>query len=297
MTSPNEPGRDDAERQQRDGQDSAASTPSEEQAEAQPNAETPEQADGAEAASAERAEDTEATPAQESAEDATKTEAAAERSESATEQTESAAEQAEQTESASEQAEQTESATERTEGAAVAEEAPAAAAQADQEQTAVAGQDQASGLGEELAGDAPKKKKTGLIVGVAAAAVLVLAAAGVGAYMLFSGPSAQKVAEDYAAVSNQETQDPASVSVDDYRSLVCSKAMPQIEQIQKQKEAFLKQAKPQDLDMLKQVHTSVKNVQADGDKGKVTLEQTVPGQQAQELNLNLIKEDGWKLCA
>lgn len=297
MTSPNEPGRDDAEQQQRDGQDSAASTPSEEQAEAQPNAETPEQADGAEAASAEQAEDTEANPAQESAEDATKTGAVGEQAEDATERSESATAQTEAAADGTEATEQSESATERVEGAAGAEEAPAAAAQTGQEEPAIAAQDQASGLGEELAGDAPKKKKTGLIVGIAAAAVLVLAAAGAGAYMLFSGPSAQKVAENYAEVSNRETQDPASVNVEDYKSLVCSKAMPQIEQIQKQKEAFLKQAKPQDLDMLKQVRTSVKNVQADGDKGKVTLEQTVPGQQAQELNLNLIKEDGWKLCA
>lgn len=279
MTSPNEPGRDDAAK--RDGQDSAASTPAEEQAQEQSAAETPEQAEGAESASAERSGDTEAETAQEPAAETAAETTQAEEATEATEKAESGAEQTEATDKTEAAAGSTE-ATERTETAA---------------QPASAGHEQASGLGEELASDAPKKKKTGLIIGVAAAAVLVLAAAGVGAYLLFAGPSAQKVAENYAAVSNQETQDPASVKVDDYRSLVCSKAMPQIEQIQKQKEAFLKQAKPQDLELLKKVKTSVKNVQADGDKGKVVLEQTVPGQPPQQLNLSLIKEDGWKLCA
>ncbi|MFC7342853.1 hypothetical protein [Saccharopolyspora griseoalba] len=265
MTSPNEPGRDDAD--QRDGQDSAASTPAEEQAQAQPAAETPEQAEGAETASAERSGDTEAATEQEAGADATQGEEPAEQDRAADE--------------AETSAEQTE---------------VAAAAAAPSAQPAE-GHEQASGLGEELASDAPKKKKTGLLIGAIAAGVLVLAAAGVGAYMLFAGPSAQNVAESYAEVTNRETQDPASVNVDDYKPLVCNKVMPQIEQIQKTKEAFLKQAKPQDLEMLKQVKTSVKNVQADGDKGKVVLEQTVPGQQPQQLNLSLVKEDGWKLCA
>jgi flagellar basal body-associated protein FliL len=280
MTSPNEPGRDDAE--QRDGQDSAASTPAEEQAQAQQAAETPEQADGAETASAERSGDTEAAAEQESVADATTAEEAAEQDQTATERSETTEQAATERSEATEQA-----ATEQTEVGATA-----AAAQ-----PAAEGHEQASGLGEELASDAPKKKKTGLLVGAIAAGVLVLAAAGVGAYLLFAGPSAQNVAESYAEVTNRETQDPGSVNVGDYKPLVCNKVMPQIEQIQKTKEAFLKQAKPQDLEMLKQVKTSVKNVQADGDTGKVVLEQTVPGQQPQQLNLSLIKEDGWKLCA
>ena len=76
MTSPNEPGRDDAEK--RDGQDSAASTPAEEQAQEQPAAETPEQAEGAETASAERSGDTEAETAQESAAETTQADEATE---------------------------------------------------------------------------------------------------------------------------------------------------------------------------------------------------------------------------
>ncbi|RRO20656.1 hypothetical protein EIL87_01960 [Saccharopolyspora rhizosphaerae] len=144
----------------------------------------------------------------------------------------------------------------------------------------------------------PKKKsKVGMVVAVAAS-VLVIAVVAVGAFWLFTGNSAQSAAEDYAALSTKETQDPRSVKADDYRSVVCSSAMPQIEELQKQKEEFLKVAKPQDLEMLKQVKTSVKGVQESGDNGTATIESTVPGQPPQSAELKLVKEDGdWKLCA
>lgn len=148
------------------------------------------------------------------------------------------------------------------------------------------------------AGEQPKKKsKVGMIVAVAAS-VLVIAVVAVGAFWLFSGGSAQSTAEDYAALSTKETQDPRSVKADDYRAVVCNAAMPQIEELQKQKEEFLKVAKPQDLEMLKQVKTTVKGVQENGDNGTATMESTVPGQQPQTAELKLVKEDGdWKLCA
>lgn len=142
-----------------------------------------------------------------------------------------------------------------------------------------------------------KKSKVGVIVAVAAS-VLVIAVVAVGAFWLFSGGSAQSTAEDYAALSTKETQDPRSVKADDYRAVVCNSAMPQIEELQKQKEEFLKVAKPQDLEMLKQVKTTVKSVQENGDTGTATMESTVPGQQPQAAELKLVKEDGdWKLCA
>lgn len=144
---------------------------------------------------------------------------------------------------------------------------------------------------------AKKKSKVGVIVAVAAS-VLVIAVVAVGAFWLFSGGSAQSTAEDYAALSTKETQDPRSVKADDYRAVVCNSAMPQIEELQKQKEEFLKVAKPQDLEMLKQVKTTVKSVQENGDTGTATMESTVPGQQPQAAELKLVKEDGdWKLCA
>ncbi|TDD00716.1 DUF4878 domain-containing protein [Saccharopolyspora terrae] len=144
---------------------------------------------------------------------------------------------------------------------------------------------------------AKKKSKVGMIVAVAASA-LVIAVVAVGAFWLFSGGSAQSTAEDYAALSTKETQDPRSVKADDYRAVVCNSAMPQIEELQKQKEEFLKVAKPQDLEMLKQVKTTVKSVQENGDTGTATMESTVPGQQPQAAELKLVKEDGdWKLCA
>ncbi|SFT07688.1 hypothetical protein [Saccharopolyspora flava] len=147
-------------------------------------------------------------------------------------------------------------------------------------------------------GEQPKKKrKTGMIIAVAASLV-VIAAVAVGAFWLFSGGSAQAAAEDYAALSTKETQDPRSVTADDYRAVVCNAAMPQIEELQKQKEEFLKVAKPQDFEMLKQVKTTVKGVQENGDSGTATMESTVPGQQPATAQLKLVKEDGdWKLCA
>ncbi|TDD85198.1 hypothetical protein E1202_21765 [Saccharopolyspora karakumensis] len=142
-----------------------------------------------------------------------------------------------------------------------------------------------------------RKSKVGMIVAVAASA-LVIAVVAVGAFWLFSGSSAQSTAEDYAALSTKETQDPRSVKADDYRAVVCNSAMPQIEELQKQKEEFLKVAKPQDLEMLKQVKTTVKSVQENGDTGTATMESTVPGQPPQAADLKLVKEDGdWKLCA
>ncbi|MDI2027783.1 hypothetical protein QFW96_04145 [Saccharopolyspora sp. TS4A08] len=148
------------------------------------------------------------------------------------------------------------------------------------------------------AGEQPKKKrKTGMIIAVAAS-VVVLAAVAAGAFWLFSSGSAQAAAEDYAAISTKETQDPRSVTADDYRPVVCNAAMPQIEELQKQKEEFLKVAKPQDFEMLKQVKTTVKGVQENGDSGTATMESTVPGQQPATAQLKLVKEDGdWKLCA
>ncbi|MEV4648899.1 hypothetical protein [Saccharopolyspora sp. NPDC049357] len=144
---------------------------------------------------------------------------------------------------------------------------------------------------------AKKKSKVGMIVAVAAS-VLVIAVVAAGAFWLFSGGSAQSTAEDYAALSTKETQDPRSVKADDYRAVVCNSAMPQIEELQKQKAEFLKVAKPQDLEMLKQVKTTVKSVQENGDTGTATMESTVPGQQPQAAELKLVKEDGdWKLCA
>ena len=149
------------------------------------------------------------------------------------------------------------------------------------------------------AGEQPAKKKSkvGMIIAVAAS-VLVLAAVAVGAYLFFSAGTAQSAADDYAALSSKETQDPRSVSADDYREVVCTKAMPQIEELQKQKEEFLKVAKPQDFEQLKQVKTSVKSVQEQGETGTVQMESSGPGAPPQTAQLQLVKEDGkWKVCA
>ncbi|MEV5540980.1 hypothetical protein AB0L13_29425 [Saccharopolyspora shandongensis] len=146
------------------------------------------------------------------------------------------------------------------------------------------------------AGPAGGKRKTGLIVGVAAAAVVLAGGAGVG-FMVFGGGSAQSAAEDYVALSMKETKDPRSVTADDYRPIVCEQAMPQIEQLQQVKEEFLKTAKPEDLEQLKTVQVSVKSVQENGDSGSATVESAFPGQAPESSDLKLVKEDGnWKLC-
>ncbi|CAM03720.1 hypothetical protein A8924_4839 [Saccharopolyspora erythraea NRRL 2338] len=141
------------------------------------------------------------------------------------------------------------------------------------------------------------KRKTGLVVGIAAA-VLVLAGGAAAGYVYLWGASAQSVAEDYAALATQETQDPRSVTAESYRPFVCSQVMPAIEQLQQEKNEFLKVAQPQDLEQLRAVKTSVKSVQENGDSGTAALESTIPGQPPQSTNLKLTKEDGdWKLCA
>jgi hypothetical protein len=189
-------------------------------------------------------------------------------------------------------AEQSEPDAEQTEKAQPAAETSESSESAESSETSEASA--ATESGEE---PAKKKSKVGMIVAVAASA-LVIAVVAVGAFWLFSGGSAQSTAEDYAALSTKETQDPRSVKADDYRAVVCNSAMPQIEELQKQKEEFLKVAKPQDLEMLKQVKTTVKSVQENGDTGTATMESTVPGQQPQAAELKLVKEDGdWKLCA
>ena len=170
------------------------------------------------------------------------------------------------------------------------------AAAAEQENQQEAGQEEADQAAE-ADGTPAKKKRTGLIIGIAAA-VLVVAGGAAAGYAYFAAGSAQSVAEDYAALSTRETQDPRSVTAENYRAFVCQQAMPQIEQMQQQKEEFLKVARPQDLELLKQVQTSVKSVQENGDSGNVALESTMPGQPPQPSNLKLTKEDGdWKLCA
>ncbi|QUH02219.1 hypothetical protein HUO13_16715 [Saccharopolyspora erythraea] len=156
---------------------------------------------------------------------------------------------------------------------------------------------QAAGQAGEAEAVPAKKRKTGLVVGIAAA-VLVIAGGAAAGYVYLWGASAQSVAEDYAALTTQETQDPRSVTAESYRPFVCSQAMPQIEQLQQEKGEFLKVARPQDLEQLKTVKTSVKSVQESGDSGTVALESTIPGQPPQSTNLKLTKEDGdWKLCA
>lgn len=191
-------------------------------------------------------------------------------------------------------AEQGEADAEQTEKAQPAAETSEAETSESSESAETSETSEATESGEE---PAKKKGKVGMIVAVAASA-LVIAVVAVGAFWLFSGGSAQSTAEDYATLSTKETQDPRSVKADDYRAVVCNSAMPQIEELQKQKEEFLKVAKPQDLEMLKQVKTTVKAVQENGDTGTATMESTVPGQQPQAAELKLVKEDGdWKLCA
>lgn len=164
--------------------------------------------------------------------------------------------------------------------------------------------DQKSGdqkSGDQESGDqssAPKKKrKTGVLIGVAAALVLVIGG-GIALIMTFvAGSSAQAAAEDYVKLSDKEAQQPKSVTAEDYRPLICGKAMPQIEQLQKQKQEFLKIAKPEQLEQIKKVKTSVKNVEETGDTAKATFESTAPGQGPKSSKLDLIKENGdWKIC-
>ncbi|TDC96738.1 hypothetical protein E1161_00440 [Saccharopolyspora aridisoli] len=264
-SSPNEPGQSGSEKQPaEETETSAVEQPSESSAAGHGDAESGAEKSGAEQPGAEQGEtDAEQTEKSQPAAETSESSEAAEPSE--------AAKSGETPESSSESGE--------TSGSSESGEASASSG---------------SESGEE---PAKEKSKVGMIVAVAAS-VLVIAVVAVGAFWLFSGGSAQSTAEDYAALSTKETQDPRSVKADDYRAVVCNSAMPQIEELQKQKEEFLKVAKPQDLEMLKQVKTTVKAVQENGDTGTATMESTVPGQQPQAAELKLVKEDGdWKLCA
>lgn len=157
------------------------------------------------------------------------------------------------------------------------------------------GAQEGSGSGEQSEGT-KKSKKPLVIIGVVILVVLI-AGAGAAAWAFLGGNSAQQAAERYVELSARETQDPKSVKADDYREVVCSKAMPQIEQVQKEKEKFLQQARPQDLEQLKQVKTTLKGVEENGDTGKATIETSMPQVPPQSVDLQLTKEDGdWKLC-
>lgn len=149
------------------------------------------------------------------------------------------------------------------------------------------------------AGEAPtsKKKRTGLLVGVAAAVVVILGGGAGLAFAFVGGDSARSVAEEYVAVTKKETQQPRSVTAENYRPIVCKKAMPQIEKMQKQKEKFLESAPPESIEKIKKMKISVKSVQENGDSGKAAFETTFPGQPPRTSELKMIKEDGdWKLC-
>lgn len=149
---------------------------------------------------------------------------------------------------------------------------------------------------DEQAGRKKKRKRAGLIIGAAAAVVVIGGAVG-GYFLFFSSGSAEATAEHYVELSAKETQEPRSVSAEDYRPVVCQQAMPQIEQLQQQKQMFLEQANPEDLEQVKQVETNLEGVQEDGDSGTATIQTVVPGQEPQSAELDLIKEDGdWKLC-
>lgn len=155
--------------------------------------------------------------------------------------------------------------------------------------------EQSSATGEQSEGK-KKSKKPLVIVGVVVL-VVVLAGAGAAAWAFLGGNSAQQAAERYVELSTRETQDPKSVKADDYREVVCSQAMPQIEQVQKEKDQFLQQASPEDLDQLKQVKTTLKGVEENGDSGKATIETSMPKVPPQSVDLKLMKEEGdWKLC-
>lgn len=158
---------------------------------------------------------------------------------------------------------------------------------------------QATGGEQDPAGGGKKKRKTGLIVGIAAAAVIVIAGAVTGGVLFAKGAfaSADSVAKEYVAVATQELHDPRSVTPDDYRPYVCDKAMTQIEKLQKQKEQYLKNAKPEQLDEMKKMKNSVANVQENGDKAEATIVQNAPGQQPQKAKMPLVKDGmSWKIC-
>ena len=141
------------------------------------------------------------------------------------------------------------------------------------------------------------KRKVALIAGIAAAVVVVLGGAG-GAYAYYQSNTAEAAAEEYVELTSKEVQNPRSVTADDYRAVVCKKAMPQIEQVQKQKEKFLEVAKPQQLEQIKKSNTELKGVQRNGDTATAEIATSMPGQQPQVTKLDVIQEDGsWKLCA
>ncbi|MBE9375320.1 hypothetical protein IQ251_12780 [Saccharopolyspora sp. HNM0983] len=142
-----------------------------------------------------------------------------------------------------------------------------------------------------------KSKKPAVIIGVVAAAVIILGGAGAAAYVFLGGNSAQEAAERYVELSSRETQDPKSVHAEDYRAVVCSQAMPQIEQVQQEKDQFLQQAGPEELEQLKQVKTTLKGVEENGDTGTAKIETSMPEVEPQSVDLKLVKEEGdWKLC-
>jgi hypothetical protein len=139
------------------------------------------------------------------------------------------------------------------------------------------------------------ERRNGLIM-AAVAGALVLAAGGVGVYLLSGtdtgdpATAARQFVDVYQRGLNSAGRD---VDVADFEAVVCESDMPQL------REVF--SAKENPVEGAPQFRLSVKNVNTDGDKGSFTVatEISVPGSDKQRTDdtFNLVKNtNGWRVC-
>ncbi|QGK69787.1 hypothetical protein GIY23_09880 [Allosaccharopolyspora coralli] len=145
----------------------------------------------------------------------------------------------------------------------------------------------------------PKKKKTGLVVGLAAGGVVLLGGLVLGGYFLFSG-GPKPVAEDYLALLTQQVRDGRFVSEQEFAPIVCERELdrmrPQLDpKVQKAARESLPEAQKR---QMANAEFTIREVRRDGDQAFVPLRVTTPDEPPDDtLELYLNTEDGdWKVC-
>lgn len=145
----------------------------------------------------------------------------------------------------------------------------------------------------------PKKKKTGLVVGLAVGGVVLLGGLVLGGYFLFSG-GPRPVAEDYVALITEQVRDGRFISEQEFQPIVCERELdrmrPQLNpEAQKAARERLPEAQKR---QMANADFTIREVRREGDEAFVPLRITAPDEPPDDsLELYLNTEDGdWKIC-
>lgn len=145
------------------------------------------------------------------------------------------------------------------------------------------------------------KKKTGLIIGAVAGAVVLIGGIVGGIFLFSGGPSAQDVAEDFVAKANAQDFEAAN-------ELFCEKEKETNTEELKNLDLSKQPGVPEEMKQVKLNFSLNGPVQENGDKatGSITMKLTnIPEQYASllpdsaknmKIDFEMVKENGWKIC-